>query len=180
MSNLIALRYFNPQLFIDQRAARDKSVELFKSDIIPELNEELSDAKKSRSADVTAGKFKKLMAKCKISSFSEIELKPLMITKNGRKVNSFQGEIHIDQKKKKTAARLDGFWMLVTNLSEKDNKGTFVVSSEDALRPYREKVIIEDAFRDIKSFVEIAPVYVWLENHIKAHYTICVLAYLIN
>ena len=48
------------------------------------------------------------------------------------------------------------------------------------MTPYREKVIIEDAFRDIKSFLEVAPVYVWLEKNVKSHYTICVLAYLIN
>ena len=171
---------FNPQLFTDQRNARDKSVELFRDDILTELNEELKCAKKSRPYEVTADKFKKLMGKCKISSFTEIELEPLNIKEKGKKINSFQGQMHIDKAKKKMASRLDGFWMLVTSLSEKDTENKFIVSSEDALRPYREKVIIEDAFRDIKSFVEIAPVYVWLETHVKAHYTICVLAYLIN
>lgn len=86
----------------------------------------------------------------------------------------------MDALAKKDTIKLDGFWMLVTNLNEKNNDDEFIVSSERALRPYREKVIIEDAFRDIKSFLEVAPVYVWLEKHVKAHYTICVLAYLIN
>jgi len=52
------------------------------------------------------------------------------------------------------------------------------MAAPDAINPYREKVVIESAFRDIKSFVEIAPVYVWTEEHVKAHFTICVLAYL--
>jgi len=34
--------------------------------------------------------------------------------------------------------------------------------------------------RDIKAFVEIAPVYVRTKAHVKAHYTICVLSHLIN
>lgn len=171
---------FNPQLFIDQRNAREKSLELFKNDIVSELNEELKDAKKTRLYDATENKFKKFMKKLKISSFTKIKLEPLIIDNNGVKVKSFQGKVNINDNDKIHAAKLDGFWLLVTNLSEKNDEKHFVVSPENALRPYREKVIIEDAFRDIKAFLEIAPVYVWLEKHIKAHYTICVLAYLIN
>ena len=85
----------------------------------------------------------------------------------------------INEQNKLTAGRLDGFWLLVTNHSEKEHK-QFIMAAPDAINPYREKVIIESAFRDIKSFVEIAPVYVWTEEHVKAHFTICVLAYLIN
>ena len=171
---------FNPQLFIDQRNARERAIESFKNNIVPELNEELALAKKSRSYEGTMNKFKKALSICKIGSLCGIKLNSLVIDGEGRNVNSFQAKAYVDEKKKKNAMKLDGFWMLVTNLSDKDAEDEFLVSSEDALRPYREKVIIEDAFRDIKSFVEIAPVYVWLEKHIKAHYTICVLAYLIN
>ena len=46
--------------------------------------------------------------------------------------------------------------------------------------PYRDKVVIEQAFRDIKSFIKIAPVWVWSEIHVKAHYTVCVLSHFIN
>ena len=49
-----------------------------------------------------------------------------------------------------------------------------------AREQYREKEIIEEAFKEIKSFIKIEPVFVWSEDHVKAHYTICVLAYLIN
>ena len=48
------------------------------------------------------------------------------------------------------------------------------------VEPYREKVVIESSFRDIKSFVEIAPIHVWTSNHVHAHYTLCVLAHLLN
>jgi transposase len=39
---------------------------------------------------------------------------------------------------------------------------------------------IESAFRDLKSFVDVKPVHVWTPVHVKAHYTCCVLAHLIN
>jgi transposase len=51
---------------------------------------------------------------------------------------------------------------------------------QDAITPYREKVVIESAFRDIKSFIEVAPMYVWTAEHVRAHFTLCVLAHLIN
>lgn len=171
---------FNPQLFRDQRNARDKNVEMLKNELIPELNDELKGAKKSRQFAVTESKFKKVISKLKLSSFLKIELNELAVKNEGADIKTFQGTLAADESAKKEAVKLDGFWMLVTNLSEKNSDDEFLVSSESALRPYREKVIIEDAFRDIKSFLEVAPVYVWLEKHVKAHYTICVLAYLIN
>ncbi len=77
------------------------------------------------------------------------------------------------------AGKRDGFWLLVTNHSEKEDQ-EFILKTEEAITPYREKEIIEEAFKDIKSFVKIEPIFVWTEYHVKAHYTICVLAYLIN
>ena len=171
---------FNPQLFTDQRNARDNSIEVFKSEIITEINEELLEAKKSRDFEATKNKFKKVMKRLKITSFSNIELESVFIENDKTKINTFKGSLNIDDAMKKESTELDGFWLLVTNLSDENDKGEFLVSSEKAISPYREKVIIEDAFRDIKSFLDIAPIYVWLEKHIKAHYTICVLSYLIN
>jgi len=39
---------------------------------------------------------------------------------------------------------------------------------------------IESAFRDIKSFIEVAPMYVWTAEHVRAHFTICFLSHLIH
>ena len=58
--------------------------------------------------------------------------------------------------------------------------GEYNPSPRDAIAPYREKVVIESAFRDIKSFIEVAPMYVWTVEHVRAHFTVCVLSYLIN
>ena len=171
---------FNPQLFIDQRNAREKNIEVLTNDIIPELNDDLKSAKKSRQRTATESRFRKLIAKLNLSKFSRIELSELTVNNDDSAVNTFQGELRIVEVARKEAIKLDGFWMLVTNLSEKNGNNQFVVSTQKALTPYREKVIIEDAIRDIKSFLEVAPVYVWLEKHVKSHYTICVLAYLIN
>jgi transposase len=171
---------FNPQLFKDQRNAREKHLQDLRDDIIPALNQELREAKKSRQRDATKSKFKKIIVKMKLSTFVSVKLNDFTVIHKGAEIKSFQAEVIVHAEQKKEAIKLDGFWMLVSNLSEKNEQNEFVVTAENALRPYREKVIIEDAFRDIKSFLEVKPAYVWLEKHVKAHYTICVLAYLIN
>lgn len=68
----------------------------------------------------------------------------------------------------------------MTNLLERDRQGAFLADAASLVRAYREKVVIESSFRDIKSFVEVGPVYVWKEKHVKAHYSLCVLAHLLN
>ena len=99
--------------------------------------------------------------------------------KTEQKIRTYQGSVDVDNTKQQTAGRLDGFWLLVTNHTEQEND-FFNVSAQQAIAPYRDKAVIEAAFRDIKSFVQVAPVWVWTEAHVKAHYTICVLSHLIN
>ncbi|NQU66065.1 MAG: hypothetical protein HQ517_17540 [SAR324 cluster bacterium] len=85
----------------------------------------------------------------------------------------------VDNDTKRSAGKPDGFWLLVINHFENDKQG-FVVKPEEAIAPYREKEVIEGAFRDIKSFVKIEPIHVWTEDLVRAHHCICVLSYLIN
>lgn len=174
---------FNPQLFKDQRLARSQAIDDFKK-YVKEMNEELCVAKNSRQRRATYEKFKKRLVKAQLKGFVDVRLKRTCITQksaDGRKrnVRSYAGVLKIDEAALLKAGRLDGFWMLVTNHHEKEG-GRFNVTAEDVITPYREKVVIESSFRDIKSFVEVAPVYVWTEAHVKAHYTLCVLAHLIN
>ena len=174
---------FNPQLFKDQRKSREQAVEDFKS-FTKILNDELANASRDRTMNSTHKKFNNQLLKKKLSGFIEVKLKDLSFERKDKKgalysVASYHGTVYIDEEKKLNAGRLDGFWLLVTNHSEKSN-GDYVIKANEAIQPYRDKFVIESAFRDIKSFIEIAPVYVWTDAHVKAHFTLCVLAYLIN
>jgi len=174
---------FNPQLFKDQRKAREQAVENFRA-FVDNLNSELNGAKKSRQRKATYQKFKDGIRKFKLTKFVDVSLKLQHLKrtlKDGseQKIRSYLGTINVNEANMSEAGRLDGFWLLVTNHTEKDGK-SFKVSPESAIDPYREKVVIESAFRDIKSFVEVSPVHVWKEIHVKAHFTICVLSHLIN
>jgi len=171
---------FNPQLFKDQRKARDESITYFNT-FTDNLNAELLKAKKSRQQEATYKKFKKETSNRKLSKFLDVSLETVHIRgkTDENKIKTYRGSVVVDKGKKIAAGKLDGFWLLVTNHTEKDS-GMFEVPAKEAISPYRDKVVIESAFRDIKSFVEVSPVFVWTETHVKAHYTICVLSHLIN
>jgi hypothetical protein len=144
----------------------------------------LRGAKKSRRRQPTAEKFERRVVKDKLRDFVGVRLSATDIARTAADgspfhVRTYQGTAVVDEARMLQAGRLDGFWLLVTNHQEKEGE-VFQVAAPEAIVPYREKVVIEGAFRDIKSFVEVAPVHVWTEAHVKAHYTICVLSHLIN
>jgi transposase len=173
---------FNPQLFKDQRKAREQAVANFQT-FADNLNKELLESKKSRQRKTTYAKFKKRLKKVKLTGFVDVTLNIKHVHRkendHKRKIRTYQGTVVVKNNKMRLAGKGDGFWLLVTNHSEKVDK-EFKIKTEEAISPYREKEIIEAAFKDIKSFVKIEPVFVWTEDHIRAHYTICVLSYLIN
>jgi transposase len=45
---------------------------------------------------------------------------------------------------------------------------------------YRDKNKIEEAFREVKSFIKFQPTFVYTDDHVRAHYTICILSYLLD
>lgn len=172
---------FNPQLFQDQRKARSQAVEDFRS-FAEDLNSELREAKKSRQRKPSYEKFKRQIRKKKLNDFVDVTLHIVHVRdpeNTDRRVRTYRGTVIVDDIEKLRAGRLDGFWLLVTNHAEKQGD-KFTLPSQDAIRPYREKLVIEAGFRDLKSFVEVAPLFVWTPNHVKAHYTVCVLAHLTN
>jgi len=173
---------FSPPLFIRQRQAREKALTAFRASARA-VNAELGAAQKSRQEAATQAKFDQRIRKAKVADFVTVELCPssLTVTRSGksRRVRTWQGTVKVDTKAMRWAGRLDGFWLLVTNHTESEQDG-FRVSPEDLITPYQEKVVIESAFRDLKSFLELQPVYVWTDVHVKAHYTACVLAHLVN
>jgi transposase len=173
---------FNPQLFKDQQKARQQAVANFRT-FVTNLNLELLGAKKSRQRKPTYAKFKKRLEKIKLSGFVDVTLSIKHVDRqesgHKHKIRTYQATVVVDDTKMHLAGKRDGFWLLVTNHSEKEDD-EFKLKTEEAITPYREKEIIEQAFKNIKSFVMIEPIFVWTVYHVKAHYTVCVLTYLIN
>ena len=68
-------------------------------------------------------------------------------------------------------ARLDGWYVLRTNLvPEKAGK-------EEVLAHYKQLIEVENAFRQLKSYLEVRPVYHYRVDRVRNHVRICFLAY---
>ena len=85
-----------------------------------------------------------------------------------KKVRSFQTVV-----KEHNHRQLDGVFALITSIGSPLN-------SQAVIQAYRQKYLIEAAFREMKSILKLRPWFVYKEDHVKAHYTICVLAYFLE
>lgn len=81
------------------------------------------------------------------------------------------GRLVIDRAKVKTEQRLDGKFLLST--SDPD------LSAEDVALGYKNLLEAERAFRDLKTTLELRPVFHRLEHRIRAHVLLCWLALLL-
>ncbi|MEA2004109.1 MAG: IS1634 family transposase [archaeon] len=172
---------FNPGMLKDQRKSRKELIQRAK-DYLDEENKALSRAKKSRNRGKTRDRIDKQLKSMKAMNFVDYDLEPLIIKAEGKEINSFRivpKETDENRKAIKKAERTDGLWTIVTNTSSKeDDKNRF--TEDDLIRAYRDKNQIEQAFKDVKSFIKIQPFNVWTPKHVRAHYTICVLSYLLD
>jgi len=175
---------FNPQLFRDQHKATEQAIENCYN-LFLHVNQELLQAKNSRSRKSAIKKFKNAIEKLKLKNVVDVKLEEVVInppdnsSEKKKSVVTYRGEMLINEEGRLQAGRLHGFWLLTSNQSEKINN-CYQMSASELIEPYRTKVVIESSFRDIKSFIEISPVNVWTPMHVHAHYTVCVLSHLLN
>ena len=87
--------------------------------------------------------------------------------KTGEVIKTKKIVVFLEEKLKKYKETL-GFYSIVTSEVEDDDK--------EVINRYHGLSRIEDSFRIIKSDLEGRPIYVWLEEHIKAHFLICFIA----
>ncbi len=69
---------------------------------------------------------------------------------------------------------LDGKFFLKTNLSRAE------LPTPEVVRSYKELQQVERAFRELKDFLKIRPIFHYTDSRVRAHVFICVLAYLLE
>lgn len=67
---------------------------------------------------------------------------------------------------------LDGVYILKTNVLD--------ISAPETVKAYKNLYEVEDAFREIKDFLKLRPIYHYSPTRVKGHVMVCVLAYLIE
>jgi transposase len=84
-----------------------------------------------------------------------------------RFVELIGGELTLKKKVIRQEARYDGKWVLRTNSP---------LPTDEVALAYKSLWQIEQAFRELKSGLEIRPVYLRLEDHVRGHILVCFLA----
>jgi transposase len=174
----------NPERFIQDRKTRKEKMACFRR-FITQTNRSLKRAKRDRKANPTKNKVFDELKRLKIKKYyKDPDLKEIYVNVTlkggeGKQVRSFQ--VTVNEKKQKIANEklTDGLCVFVTNHIEKEH-GQYLLPTKRIIEAYREKTQVEDAFKNIKSFVKIRPFFVNTDEHVRAVYTICVLSYFIN
>ncbi len=175
---------FNPTFFKEDRNNRNEKISLFLSYLKKE-NKDLKTAQRDRDVEATKSRVVKELKRLKIKKyFDPPVLSPMTVQaklKNGtvKDVKSFQVQINKKPEVIEADKLLDGVCVFVTNHTETQGRG-FKVKPQAIIKAYREKTKIEDVFKNVKSFLKLRPFFVNTEAHVKAVYTICILAYFIN
>lgn len=176
---------FDHHMYKDQQQSRQENVQRAKQ-FLEQLNEELQRAKKSRSQEKTSRKIENQLRKWKLHkvfnwALEPLELvlpaketkKPKTITPNERRVDSFKVGYVINEEVRIQQGRLDGITCFVTNQSHVQ------LTSSGAIDYYRQKNKVEEAFREIKDYLQLRPFFLRREKRIRAHVSICVVGYLL-
>jgi hypothetical protein len=148
-------------------------------------NNDLKNAKRDRKRQATENRVLNELKRLKIKKYyDEPALHPIVVEKrlkNGsvKSVNSFKVQISKKADIIDSDKLLDGVCVFITNHIEQQGRG-FKVTPSMIIRAYRDKTKIEDVFKNVKSFLKIRPFFVNTEKHVKAVYTICILAYFLN
>ena len=171
---------FNPDLLKDQRKVREKLTRMAEA-ALEEGRRSLMGAKKSRNKKPTEKRIDRILEKFKVNACLGYSLEDVVITtEGGYEVRTFN--LKYDRKKEaiEKAMLMDGMWMLVTNITKTTEPEKFRLSPEELIRAYRDKNGVEEGFRELKSFLKFQPTFVYTDEHVRAHYTICILGYLLD
>jgi transposase len=167
---------FDVSRFYEDIKSRSKRVHQFLSWINDE-NASLAIAKKSRKKETVERKVKQMLSKRKLKSMMNVTIKPMerhVPKKDGtlRSVNSFQIHAEIDEEKERELRKRDGMTCFLTNDTS--------LPIKEVVHKYRAKNKIEEAFREMKSQLFLRPVHLTRPERVKAHVSVCVLAYLLR
>ena len=143
---------------------------------ISEKNKNLLNAKKTRKLEPLERDTKDMIKKRKFKNILQVNITPITLSltnKNGkvRSIQSYKIDLTTDTANYDRAKRLDGITCFITNILE--------MPHVSAIQKYRDKNKIEEAFNEMKSVLDLRPVYLSITERVKAHVNICVLAYLL-
>ncbi len=178
--------YLSIILLVTQKHRKER-VDEFR-DWISDYNEELAKVLIDKRTDVVLKAIAENMKKNRIAIVDiQYELIPYEVENKNekgvlKKSTTFKVVIKdIPDSAYAKAQEYDGIWVLVTNIKKDDDADFFSQTNFNSYFDiYRLKNNIEESFKILSQFVGVEPFYLYKTKHIKAHFTICVLSYLLD
>ena len=165
---------FDPGRFLKERRLQMQKLDQARK-WIDEKNQVLSQAKKARNLDALKRELQGMLCRKKAKKFLKVEIAPdtRTVTKKGvqRNVETFRLSSTVDEAALDKEQRLHGVSCFITNLPQEQFPAREVISW------YRRKNKVEEAFHEIKSHLDLRPVFLTRAERVRAHVTICILAY---
>jgi transposase len=177
-------------LFDEKNLAEISSPDFPGERLIVCRNPLLADERARKRRELLDAAEKQLQA---ISAATQREKRPLrgkvaIGLKVGRKLNQYKMAKHFildikddsftcqrNEEKIAAEAALDGIYVIRTSVDEESLK------AEDTVRAYKDLAKVERAFRSLKTIdLKIRPIHHWLDERIRAHVFLCMLAYYVE
>lgn len=149
----------NPQRVKEIEKTRQEKIEKVQK-LVKEQNKYLLEHKKAK-VSAAQKRVENLLEKLKVSNYTEVK-------SEGRGLS-----LKIDAEKKRKEARLDGCYVIKTELKED-------ISAETIHQRYKSLSLVEHGFRTMKTgLLETRPIFVRKEKRTRGHVLVVMLAYLI-
>ena len=156
----------------DERSCREEKIAKF-TEGIQKLNDELSDASRSRELEKVKSKVNYRIKRNKLSKIFTASYEEIKVTKGKKTVRSYRIDLSFNAEEYMKAGAMDGVTCFFTNTD------ATIVPANMVILQYRQKNIIEESFQDLKSQIKLRPIRLSRPIRVRAHVTICVLAYLL-
>lgn len=162
--------YFNPRMFVEQRALHCKH-RREAEDFVADLNRRLRSARSRMTEhDVHAAVLNELGRHSLIRLF-RIRIQP--DGENAKGDPCLQAHLELNEEEWDRKRRYAGFVLLVAHPD-------LPHTAEQMVRLYRDKDTVEKDFQTIKDVVELRPMHHHTDPKIRAHVTLCMLALLLE
>jgi transposase len=153
----------NPLLAADRARTRRELIEATEKHLDKIVQATMRRARKLKGKDRIALRVGKVVNSAKVGKYFDLN-----ITDDSFRYSRNEERISQD-------AALDGFYVIRTSVPEQD------LSAQDTVRSYKSLAKVERAFRSLKSMdLRVRPIHHHLEDRVKAHVFICMLAYYVE
>ena len=153
---------FNPRRAKDRARNRDQLLSATESELASIAASVAQQGSKLRGAANIAKRVEQGIGKWKMRKHFTIEIGDCEL-KWQRRSDTLEAE-----------SRLDGIYIIRTSLN------TSAIGASQAVESYKNLSQVEQAFRTMKSGLEVRPIYVYSANHVRGHVFLCMLAYYVE